>query len=187
MLTIYYIYPKCHIHVIATAAKSIPFLFSTSGSREQKFLKHRRCSSSFLLQVQRDGSQGITSHSPRFFCVSAVLKDAVQNWPHSDPVSWAQRASTVALIRRLDRSIVKAKDAVKRSDSQYFRGEKDDFNPKLSQLFLSASPHLRENIFPANITSVVAIILRDSHHVVIQSLSLCCRGISGCFPMSGPP
>lgn len=65
-------------------------------------------------------------HLPLFFCVSAVLKDAVQTWPHSDPVSWAQRASTVALIRRLDRSTVKAVDAIKQSDPQYFRGEKED-------------------------------------------------------------
>lgn len=65
------------------------------------------------------GSDGSFSH-PLF--VSAVLKDAVQNWPHSDPVSWAQRASTLALVRRLDRSVVKASAAVKQSDPLYFRG-----------------------------------------------------------------
>lgn len=63
--------------------------------------------------------------SDLLFCVSAALKEAVQTWPHSDPVSWDQRTSAVALIKRLDRSIVKATAALKQSDPKYYRGEKD--------------------------------------------------------------
>lgn len=59
------------------------------------------------------------------FCVSAELKEAVRTWPHSDPVSWAQRTSAVALVKRLDQSFDKAVAALQQNDPKYYRGEKD--------------------------------------------------------------
>lgn len=58
-----------------------------------------------------------------FFCVSAELKEAVRTWPHTDPVSWAQRTSAVALVRRLDQSFNKAVTALQQNDPKYYRGE----------------------------------------------------------------
>ena len=52
----------------------------------------------------------------------AELKEAVRTWPHSDPLSWAQRTSTVALLRRLDQSLAKATLALQRHDPKYYRG-----------------------------------------------------------------
>lgn len=56
-------------------------------------------------------------------CVSAELKEAVRTWPHSDPVSWAQRTSAVTLVKRLDRSFNKAVAALQQSDPKYYQGE----------------------------------------------------------------
>lgn len=56
-------------------------------------------------------------------CVSAELKEAVRTWPHTDPVSWAQRTSAVALVKRLDQSFDKAVAALQQNDPKYFRGE----------------------------------------------------------------
>lgn len=58
-------------------------------------------------------------------CVPAELKEAVRTWPHSDPVSWAQRTSTVVLVKRLDRSFEKAVTALQQNDPKYYRGEQD--------------------------------------------------------------
>lgn len=57
------------------------------------------------------------------FCVSAELKEAVRTWPHTDPVSWAQRTTAVALVRRLDQSLEKADAALRQNDPKYYRGE----------------------------------------------------------------
>lgn len=56
------------------------------------------------------------------FCVSAELKEAVRTWPHTDPVSWEQRTSAVALVRRLDQSFNKAVTALQQNDPKYYRG-----------------------------------------------------------------
>ena len=52
----------------------------------------------------------------------AELKEAVRTWPHTDPVSWAQRTSTVSLLRRLDESLAKAVLALQRHDPKYYKG-----------------------------------------------------------------
>lgn len=59
---------------------------------------------------------------PSWFLAAASLKDAVRTWPHSDPVSWAQRTSSVSLLKRLDQNIVKAVAALRQSDPKYCRG-----------------------------------------------------------------
>jgi len=54
---------------------------------------------------------------------SAELKEAVRTWPHSDPVSWAQRTIAVALVKRLDLSFEKAVAALQQNDPKYYTGE----------------------------------------------------------------
>lgn len=44
-------------------------------------------------------------------------------WPHTDTVSWAQRTSAVALLRRLDQALDKAFIALKQNDPKYYKGE----------------------------------------------------------------
>ncbi|KAM9394180.1 UPF0764 protein C16orf89 homolog [Pholidichthys leucotaenia] len=68
-----------------------------------------------------------------FVMLQAELKEAVRTWPHTDPTSWAQRTSAVALVKRLDQSLVKAIAAIKQSDPQYYR----EFEPVLSWSFWS--------------------------------------------------
>lgn len=53
----------------------------------------------------------------------AELKQAIQTWPHSDPVSWAQRTTAVALVKRLDQSLDKSVTALQQSDPKYYGGE----------------------------------------------------------------
>ncbi|XP_003965018.1 UPF0764 protein C16orf89 homolog [Takifugu rubripes] len=112
-------------HQVAAALLLFAAVFGTRAEVIDDILGSLTDAVSFLErereQVNLDGLVG-------FIMLQAVLKDAVQTWPHSDPVSWAQRATTVALIRRLDRSTVKAMDAIKQSDPQYFR----EFEPLLS-------------------------------------------------------
>ncbi|KAG7223201.1 hypothetical protein INR49_015809 [Caranx melampygus] len=57
-----------------------------------------------------------------FLVLQAELKEAVRTWPHTDPVSWAQRTSAVALVRRLDQSFDKAIAALQQNDPKYYRG-----------------------------------------------------------------
>lgn len=52
----------------------------------------------------------------------AEFKEAIRTWPHTDPVSWAQRTSAVALVRRLDQSLEKAVSALAENDPKYYRG-----------------------------------------------------------------
>lgn len=68
-----------------------------------------------------------------YFMLQAELKSAVQTWPHSDPVSWAQRSSAVALVRRLDQSLERAVNALKQSEPNYYR----EFEPLLTWRFWS--------------------------------------------------
>ncbi|XP_071750896.1 UPF0764 protein C16orf89 homolog [Centroberyx gerrardi] len=66
-----------------------------------------------------------------FLILQAELKEAVRTWPHTDPLSWAQRTATVALVRRLDQSLDKAVAALQQNDPKYYR----EFEPLLSWRF----------------------------------------------------
>uniref|UniRef100_A0A3Q4GS80 Chromosome 16 open reading frame 89 n=1 Tax=Neolamprologus brichardi TaxID=32507 RepID=A0A3Q4GS80_NEOBR len=66
-----------------------------------------------------------------FVILQAELKEAVRTWPHTDPVSWAQRTTAVALVRRLDQSLEKANAALEQDDPKYYR----EFEPLLSWSF----------------------------------------------------
>ncbi|XP_055366841.1 UPF0764 protein C16orf89 homolog isoform X2 [Betta splendens] len=66
-----------------------------------------------------------------FLMMQAELKEAVRTWPHTDPVSWAQRTSAVTLVRRLDQSFNKAVTALQQNDPKYYR----EFEPLLSWSF----------------------------------------------------
>ncbi|CAN9505052.1 unnamed protein product [Ophioblennius macclurei] len=71
-----------------------------------------------------------------FVMLQAELKEAVRTWPHTDPLSWAQRTTAVALLRRLDQSLEKAVAALQENDPKYYR----EFEPVLSWTFW-AVPH----------------------------------------------
>uniref|UniRef100_A0A3P9LAQ3 Chromosome 16 open reading frame 89 n=1 Tax=Oryzias latipes TaxID=8090 RepID=A0A3P9LAQ3_ORYLA len=71
-----------------------------------------------------------------FVLLQAELKEAVGTWPHTDPVSWAQRTSAVALLRRLDQALDKAFIALKRNDPKYYK----EFEPLLSWTFWKIPP-----------------------------------------------
>ncbi|XP_029913503.1 UPF0764 protein C16orf89 homolog [Myripristis murdjan] len=66
-----------------------------------------------------------------FLILQAELKKAVLTWPHTDPVSWAQRTSAVALLKRLDQSLAKAVTALQHNDPKYYR----EFEPLLTWRF----------------------------------------------------
>uniref|UniRef100_A0A3Q3KAM6 ADP-ribosyl cyclase/cyclic ADP-ribose hydrolase n=1 Tax=Monopterus albus TaxID=43700 RepID=A0A3Q3KAM6_MONAL len=66
-----------------------------------------------------------------FLMLQAELKEAVRTWPHTDPVSWAQRTSAVTLVKRLDQSFNKAIAALQQNDPKYYR----EFEPLLSWSF----------------------------------------------------
>lgn len=68
-----------------------------------------------------------------YLMLQAELKAAVQTWPHSDPVSWGQRGTAVALIRRLDQSLERAVSALRQSEPNYYR----EFEPLLTWTFWS--------------------------------------------------
>ncbi|XP_062264149.1 UPF0764 protein C16orf89 homolog [Platichthys flesus] len=75
-------------------------------------------------QINLDGVVG-------FLMLQAELKEAVRTWPHTDPVSWAQRTATVALVKRLDQTFEKAVAALQQNDPKYYR----EFEPLLSWSF----------------------------------------------------
>ncbi|XP_037648701.1 UPF0764 protein C16orf89 homolog [Sebastes umbrosus] len=66
-----------------------------------------------------------------FLMLQAELKEAVRTWPHSDPVSWAQRTTSVALVKRLDLSFEKAVAALQQNDPKYY----SEFEPLLTWSF----------------------------------------------------
>uniref|UniRef100_UPI0037E9891B UPF0764 protein C16orf89 homolog n=1 Tax=Semicossyphus pulcher TaxID=241346 RepID=UPI0037E9891B len=66
-----------------------------------------------------------------FLMLQGELKEAVRTWPHTDPVSWGQRTTSVALVKRLDQSIEKAVSALSQNDPKYYR----EFEPLLTQSF----------------------------------------------------
>ncbi|KAM3864009.1 UPF0764 protein C16orf89 homolog [Diretmus argenteus] len=74
--------------------------------------------------INLDGAVG-------FLILQAELKEAVRTWPHTDPVSWAQRTATVALVKRLDQSLAKAVAALQQNDPKYYR----EFEPLLTWTF----------------------------------------------------
>ncbi|XP_068605520.1 UPF0764 protein C16orf89 homolog [Brachionichthys hirsutus] len=90
----------------------------TSVSRGASFLEQQH------EHINLDGVVG-------FFLLQAELKEAVRTWPHSDPVSWAQRTAAVALLKRLDQSLEKAVAALQQIDPKYYR----EFEPLLSSSF----------------------------------------------------
>ncbi|XP_019950365.1 UPF0764 protein C16orf89 homolog [Paralichthys olivaceus] len=88
-----------------------------------------------------------------FLMLQAELKEAVRTWPHTDLVSWGQRTSTVALVKRLDRSFEKAVAALQQNDPKYYR----EFEPLLSwsfwlipQEWSSTDPSL---VYPSTMTT----------------------------------
>uniref|UniRef100_A0A672YKV9 Chromosome 16 open reading frame 89 n=1 Tax=Sphaeramia orbicularis TaxID=375764 RepID=A0A672YKV9_9TELE len=56
-----------------------------------------------------------------FLMLQAELKEAIRTWPHTDPVSWAQRTTAVSLVKRLDQSFDKAVVALQQNDPKYYR------------------------------------------------------------------
>ncbi|XP_040046473.2 UPF0764 protein C16orf89 homolog isoform X2 [Gasterosteus aculeatus] len=90
----------------------------SSLSRGASFLERQHA------HINLDGVVG-------FLMLQAELKEAVRTWPHSDPVSWAQRTTAVALVKRLDQSFDKAVAALQRNDPKYYR----EFEPLLSWSF----------------------------------------------------
>lgn len=81
-------------------------------------------------RLEHSGGLSLPSIHIMLFCVSAELKEAVKTWPHTDPVSWAQRTSAVALVKRLDQSFDKAVAALQQNDPKYYRGEKHSISQK---------------------------------------------------------
>ncbi|XP_067089338.1 UPF0764 protein C16orf89 homolog isoform X1 [Osmerus mordax] len=71
-----------------------------------------------------------------YLILQAEFKEAIRTWPHTDPVSWAQRTSAVALVRRLDQSLEKAVSALAENDPKYYR----EFQPLLTWTFWGV-PH----------------------------------------------
>ncbi|XP_019745486.1 UPF0764 protein C16orf89 homolog [Hippocampus comes] len=66
-----------------------------------------------------------------FLMLQAELKEAVRTWPHSDPVSWAQRTAAVELVKHLDSSFDNAVAALRHNDPKYYQ----EFEPLLSWKF----------------------------------------------------
>ncbi|KAM6957389.1 UPF0764 protein C16orf89 homolog [Aplochiton taeniatus] len=66
-----------------------------------------------------------------FLILQAELKEAVESWPHTDLISWAQRTSAVALVRRLNQCLSKAVSSLAENDPKYYR----EFEPLLTWTF----------------------------------------------------
>ncbi|XP_017260921.2 UPF0764 protein C16orf89 homolog isoform X2 [Kryptolebias marmoratus] len=96
--------------------------------------------------INLDGAVGFTM-------LQAELKEAVRTWPHTDPVSWAQRTAANALLRRLDPSLDKAVAALKQNDPKYYR----EFEPLLTWKFWLIPPERRSTdpslVYPSTMTS----------------------------------
>uniref|UniRef100_G3PQ41 Uncharacterized protein n=1 Tax=Gasterosteus aculeatus TaxID=69293 RepID=G3PQ41_GASAC len=110
----------------------------SSLSRGASFLERQHA------HINLDGVVG-------FLMLQAELKEAVRTWPHSDPVSWAQRTTAVALVKRLDQSFDKAVAALQRNDPKYYR----EFEPLLSWSFW---------LVPREWSSTDRSLLYRSHH-----------------------
>ncbi|XP_056143773.1 UPF0764 protein C16orf89 homolog [Lampris incognitus] len=106
-------------------------LTAVSASREEvidELLGSLSRGASFLekehLHINLDGVVG-------FLILQAELKEAVRTWPHTDPVSWAQRTSAVSLVKQLDQSLAKAVEALQQNDPKYYA----EFEPLLTWRF----------------------------------------------------
>uniref|UniRef100_A0A8P4G488 Chromosome 16 open reading frame 89 n=1 Tax=Dicentrarchus labrax TaxID=13489 RepID=A0A8P4G488_DICLA len=88
-----------------------------------------------------------------FLMLQAELKEAVRTWPHSDPVSWAQRTTAVALVKRLDQTFDKAVAALQQNDPKYYR----EFEPLMSWTFWVIPPGLSATdpslVYPSTVTT----------------------------------
>ncbi|CAL8301534.1 unnamed protein product [Merluccius merluccius] len=119
--------------VAAGGSQEVTDLILSSLSRAAAFLEREH------VNINLDGVVG-------YLILQAELKEAVRTWPHTDPVSWAQRTSTVSLLRRLDQSLAKAILALQTHDPKYYR----EFEPlldwrfwKVPQAWGSTDPSLR--------------------------------------------
>uniref|UniRef100_A0A3B5PTS0 Chromosome 16 open reading frame 89 n=1 Tax=Xiphophorus maculatus TaxID=8083 RepID=A0A3B5PTS0_XIPMA len=96
--------------------------------------------------INLDGAVG-------FVMLQAELKEAVRTWPHTDPVSWAQRTAAVALLSRLDQSLDKAVAALRLNDPKYYR----EFEPLLTWTFWMIPQEWRSTdpslVYPSTLTS----------------------------------
>uniref|UniRef100_A0A3B3YIE2 Uncharacterized protein n=1 Tax=Poecilia mexicana TaxID=48701 RepID=A0A3B3YIE2_9TELE len=96
--------------------------------------------------INLDGAVG-------FVMLQAELKEAVRTWPHTDPVSWAQRTTAVALLSRLDQSLDKAVAALRLNDPKYYR----EFEPLLTWTFWMIPQEWRSTdpslVYPSTLTS----------------------------------
>ncbi|XP_010902832.1 UPF0764 protein C16orf89 homolog [Esox lucius] len=90
-------------------------------------------SASFLEQEHRNiNLDGVVG----YIMLQAELKEAVRAWPHTDPLSWSQRTTTVSLVKRLGQSLAKAVTELKQTDPKYYK----EFEPLLTWTFWSV-PH----------------------------------------------
>ncbi|XP_034046771.1 UPF0764 protein C16orf89 homolog [Thalassophryne amazonica] len=112
----------------------------SSLSRGASFLERQHA------HINLDGVVG-------FIMLQAELKEAVRTWPHTDPISWAQRTSAVALLKWLDQSSAKAVAALQENDPAYFR----EFEPlllwkfwRIPQEWSSTDPSL---VYPSTMTT----------------------------------
>lgn len=88
-----------------------------------------------LGQINLDGVVG-------YIILQAELKESIRIWPQADLVS--QRSIAANLVKRLDRSIAQAVDALQKTDPQYFR----EFEPVLDASFWTV-PHEWDTSDPA--------------------------------------
>ncbi|XP_037544377.1 UPF0764 protein C16orf89 homolog [Nematolebias whitei] len=96
--------------------------------------------------INLDGAVG-------FVMLQAELKEAVRTWPHTDPVSWAQRTTANALLKRLDQNLDKAVTALRQNDPKYYR----EFEPLLTWRFWLTRQARRTSdpslVYPSSMTS----------------------------------
>ncbi|XP_068193472.1 UPF0764 protein C16orf89 homolog [Antennarius striatus] len=137
----------------------------TSVSRGASFLEQQH------EHINLDGVVG-------FVLLQAQLKEAVRTWPHSDPVSWAQRTTAVALVKRLDQSLEKAVAALQQIDPTYYR----EFEPLLSPSFWLL-PQGRSSTDP----SLVYVSSPASECYDEQLSDKCLTLLLGTWKMNGTP
>ncbi|KAF7650024.1 hypothetical protein LDENG_00132360 [Lucifuga dentata] len=113
-----------------------------------------------------------------FLMLQAELKEAVQTWPHTDPVSWAQRTSVVALVKRIDQSLSKAVPALQQNDPNYYR----EFEPLLSWSFWSM-PHEWSSTDPSLVYSSTRVTECYDEQLSDKCLTL----LLGTWKINGTP
>ncbi|KAM9779946.1 UPF0764 protein C16orf89 homolog [Neosynchiropus ocellatus] len=113
-----------------------------------------------------------------FSMLLAELKEAIRTWPHSDPVSWSQRTSAVALVKRLDDSIDKAVTALRQNDPKYYQ----EFEPLLSWTFWSVPQQ-----WTSTDLSLVFLSTQTSECYDEQLSDKCLTLLLGTWKMKGTP